>query len=71
MVLSIILIIKLILFIQFNLNNTNSNKILNMNTSLENLEEIEALFLLNKHDNDLISELLTKLQSYKGLPEYA
>ena len=33
-----------------------------MNTLLENLEEIKALFLLNKHDNDLVTKLLTKLQ---------
>ena len=41
-----------------------------MSTLLENLEEIEALFLLNKYDNNLVSKLLTKLQNYKGLPEY-
>ena len=41
-----------------------------MGTSLENLEEIKALFLLNKHDNDLVSKLLTKLQSHEGLSEY-
>ena len=41
-----------------------------MSTLLENLEEIEALYLLYKYDNNLVSELLTKLQSYEGLPEY-
>ena len=41
---------------------------LNMNMSLENLEVIEAEFLLNKYYNN-VTELLTKLQSYKDLPE--
>ena len=41
-----------------------------MSTLLENLEKIEVLYLLHKHNNYLVSELLTKLQSYEGLPEY-
>ena len=41
-----------------------------MNTLIENLEEIEALFILNKQDNNIISDLLTRLQSYEDLPQY-
>ena len=41
-----------------------------MNTPIENLEEIEALFILNKQDNDIVSELLTRLQGYEDLLEY-
>ena len=39
-----------------------------MNSPIENLEEIEAAFLLNKQDNYVISQLLTRLQSYENLP---
>ena len=42
-----------------------------MNLPIENLEAIEAEFLLNKQDNNVISELLNRLSSYENLPEYA
>ena len=45
----------------FYLNNTNNYCILSMSTPIENLKEIEAEFILNKHNNDIITELLTKL----------
>ena len=41
-----------------------------MSNPRENLEEIEALFLLNKQDNDIISELLSRLQVLEDAPEY-
>ena len=41
-----------------------------MNTPRENLEEVEALFLLNKQDNDIITVLLSWLQGYEDIPEY-
>ena len=41
-----------------------------MNNPRENLEEIEALFLLNKQDNEIITELLSRLQLYEDVPEY-
>ena len=40
-----------------------------MNTPRENLEEVEALFLLNKQDNDIITVLLSQLQGYEDAPE--
>jgi len=55
---------------QFDLKKTNTKYILNMNTPIENLEEIETVFLLNKQDNDIVLELLTKLQGCKALPKY-
>ena len=42
-----------------------------MNSPIENLEAIEAAFLLNKQDNYVISQLLTRLQSHENLPEHA
>ena len=41
-----------------------------MSNPIENLEEIEAVFILNKQDNVIISKLLTRLNGYEGLPEY-
>ena len=41
-----------------------------MSNPRENLEEIEALFLLNKQDNEIITELLSRLQLYEDVPEY-
>jgi len=41
-----------------------------MSNPRENLEEIEALFLLNKQNNEIISQLLSRLQQYDNLPEY-
>ena len=41
-----------------------------INTPRENLEEVEALFLLNKQDNDIITILLPRLQGYKDALEY-
>ena len=42
-----------------------------MNLPIENLEAIEAEFLLNKQDNNVISELLNRLSCYENLPEHA
>ena len=41
-----------------------------MSNSRENLEEIEALFLFNKQDNEIITNLLSWLQGYEDVPEY-
>ena len=41
-----------------------------MSNPRENLEEIEALFLLNKQDNEIITELLSWLQGYEDVLEY-
>ena len=42
-----------------------------MNTLRENLEEVEVLLLLNKQDNNIITVLLSQLQGYEDIPEYA
>ena len=36
-----------------------------MSNPIENLEEIEAVFILNKQDNVIIAELLTRLNGYE------
>ena len=41
-----------------------------MSSPVDNLEEIEAVYILNKHNNVIIAELLTRLNGYEGLPEY-
>ena len=41
-----------------------------MNNPIDNLEEIEEAFVVNKHDNVIISQLLTRLQSYEDLLEH-
>ena len=41
----------------------------NMNTPMQNSEEIEAAFIQNKQDNDAISELLNRLQGHESPPE--
>ena len=42
-----------------------------MSTPLEILEELESRFLLNKHDNEILQEILTNLDQCNQSVDYA
>lgn len=40
-----------------------------MSNPIDNLQEVETLFIENKHDNNIIAELIVRLQGYQHQPE--